>query len=134
MPNLNKVVLAGYLVRDPERRVTAGGTPLGCFTVAANHVYLDKTGQRQQEAAFVPCVVFGAASSWLLERRKGAALLVSGRLRTETWEKDGHHASRLVLICDSVQFLDGTRGQSDEGPAEVGNSQTRDKCNDEVPF
>ena len=24
MPNLNKIVLAGYLVRDPERRVTAG--------------------------------------------------------------------------------------------------------------
>jgi single-stranded DNA-binding protein len=31
--------------------------------------------------------------------------IVSGRLRTETWEKDGIQQSQLILICDSLHFV-----------------------------
>ena len=71
MANLNKVVIVGHSVCDPENRVGPSGSPFGFFTIAANYRYTDKNGQRQEEAAFVPCLVFGAAVEWLLEKKEG---------------------------------------------------------------
>jgi single-strand DNA-binding protein len=110
MANLNKVVIVGHLVRDPEKRVGPSGNPFGLFTIAANYRYTDKNGQRQEEAAFVPCLVFGAAVEWLLEKRKGALTIVSGRLRTESWEQDGTRMSRLILVCETAQFAQKADG------------------------
>ncbi len=122
MATLNKVVLVGYLVRDPEKRVGPSGVPLGVFTLAANHRYTDKKGQRQEETAFVPCLAFGTAVDWLLERKKGALTIVSGRLRTESWEHDGKRASRLVVICESLQFAQKSLANGDSVAAALGDN------------
>jgi single-strand DNA-binding protein len=60
MSQINKAILVGRLVGDPKRVETRSGAPMGVFTLASNRYYNDKQGQRQEEVAFVPCVVFGA--------------------------------------------------------------------------
>jgi single-stranded DNA-binding protein len=70
MANLNKAVIVGHPVRDPEKQVGPSGNPFGLFTIAANCRYTDKNGQSQEEAAFVPCLTFGPAVEWLTEKKK----------------------------------------------------------------
>lgn len=135
MANLNKVVIIGNLVRDPEKRVGSSGVPFGVFTLASNYRYTDKKGQRQEEAAFVPCLAFGAAVDWLLEKKKGAMTIVSGRLRTDSWDDNGTRMSRLILICESVQFVQKT--MTNETPTMTVNGRNgngNDNGTDDIPF
>jgi single-stranded DNA-binding protein len=66
----------------------------------------------------VPCKAFGGWAESLSEHHKGEQLIVSGRLRTEKWEKDGKPRSQLALVCDSVRFLANPRHEQE--PPEAG--------------
>jgi single-strand DNA-binding protein len=94
--------MTGRLVRDPLLRNTSTGTMMAFFTLAANQRYKDKHGTQQEETAFVKCKAFGGWAEPLANCHKGEAVLVAGRLRTETWEKDGNSESELFLICECV--------------------------------
>ena len=93
---------AVLLVREPMLKHCNGGSLMGWFTVASNHRYKDKTGTVQEDPAFVACKVFGGWAEALENCHKGEMILVSGRFRTESWEKNGAKQSQLTLICDSV--------------------------------
>ncbi len=135
MPNLNKVILVGNLVRDPERKVGSSGGTFALFTVAANYRYTSKSGKQQEEAAFVPCIAFGPVIESLMLRKKGALAIVAGRLRTQSWEQNGKRASRLVLVSESVQFA--TKPPAEEEsmtPVPSGNGGGELADADEIPF
>ena len=105
MNNINQVTVVGRLTRDPEVRFAATGTAVASFSVATNHRYQDKGGQWKDEAAFVPCSCFGRMAEQLTDKHKGEPVLVVGRLRTESWVKDGVNHSRLVLIAEVINFI-----------------------------
>ncbi len=105
MADINIATLTGRLVRDPNLRNCSGGTLMGYFTLASNQRYKDKAGAVQEETAFLPCKAFGRWAEPLANHRKGEMAIVSGRLRTETWEKDGVQQSQLILVCDSLHFV-----------------------------
>jgi single-strand DNA-binding protein len=105
MTDINIATLTGRLVRDPNLRNCNGGTLMGYFTLASNQRYKDKAGAVQEETAFLPCKAFGRWAEPLANHRKGEMAIVSGRLRTETWEKDGVQQSQLILVCDSLHFV-----------------------------
>jgi single-strand DNA-binding protein len=109
MSQINKIIIVGRLVCDPKRVITRSGTPMGTFTLASNRYYNDKQGQRQEEVAFVPCVVFGAPVAWLLDHKKGEKVMVEGRLRTDSWEGPDGQASKLVLVVENIDFEQHTR-------------------------
>lgn len=54
---------------------------------------------------FVPCTAFGYAAQALAQKHKGDPVLAVGRLKTETWNKDGANHSRLVLLAQAVQLM-----------------------------
>ena len=105
MNDINQVTLAGRLIRDPEVRFAATGTAVASFSIATNHRYQDKGGQWKDEAAFVPCTAFGRLAEQFSEKHKGEPVLVTGRLRTESWLKDGVNHSRLVLVTETMNFI-----------------------------
>jgi single-strand DNA-binding protein len=105
MNDINQVTAIGRLIRDPEVRFASSGSAVASFSVAANHRYQDKGGQWKDEVAFIPCVSFGRAAEQLTNRKKGEPVLAIGRLRTETWLKDGVNHSRLVMVAESINFL-----------------------------
>jgi len=114
MSDVCAVTLVGRLVRDPEMRYAASGCAVGSFTLAANHRYRDKAGQWHEEPAFVPCVAFSRTAERLADQKKGARLLVIGRLRTEQWEKEGEKHSRLVLVADTAETIAPLAGRTEE--------------------
>lgn len=121
MPNYNKCILIGHLCRDPEQRFTTGNTAVCNFTVASTKKWKSKDGEQREDTAFVDCTAWGRTGEVINEYfRKGAAILVEGSLRTESWEsKEGQKRSKLVLNVESFSFIGSKRDQDDtaEAPA-----------------
>lgn len=110
MSDLNITTLTGRLVRDPILRRTANDVASATFTIATNYAHKGKDGNRTEEVGFVPARVFGGWADSVAKHTKGDALVVSGRLRTESWQKDGATKSQLILVCDSVRFFVSAQG------------------------
>jgi single-strand DNA-binding protein len=122
MSDINSCVVAGRLVRDPEVRRGNSGTSWATFSIAANHKY--KAGDTvREEVAFVSCISFGKPAEWCASHKRGDHVVVNGRLRTSSWEKDGQKHSRLELVVDNARFY----------PAQVINHQNGSDSSTPVP-
>jgi single-strand DNA-binding protein len=110
MAALNKVYLLGNLTRDPELRHTSSGNAVCTFGMAMNHRYMTAKGESKEEVCYVEVEAWGrwaeACDSFL---RKGAPVLVEGRLRYEQWDdkETGQKRSRLRVVVEHGQFVGG---------------------------
>lgn len=111
--SFNFVMISGNLTRDPELRLTAGGTQVLSFTVAVNDRRKNpQTGEWEESPNFVGCVMFGrraeAISRYLA---KGSKVCLKGSLRYSTWERDGQKRSKLEVVVDDIEFM-SSRGMT----------------------
>lgn len=86
--NLNRVMLAGRLTRDPEGVSTNGGGYVCKFGFAINSRRKNKSGEWEDEATFVDVEIWNrgdnnAASRAAENLRKGSAIFIDGRLKYE---------------------------------------------------
>lgn len=138
MSDLNIIVMAGRLVRDPVFKIN--GFKMCLFTMASNHRYRDRSNVAQEESAFADCRCFGNWTDALVRRKKGDAMIITGRLRTEAWEKEGVKHSKLVVVCDSVRFIGTDQPPQNRSERPGGNDGNQDtppeggKGEDEPPF
>jgi single-strand DNA-binding protein len=61
-------------------------------------------------------------------KTKGDVLLVDGRLRQHTWERDGQRHSRLAVVADQVSFGPNTKGGAGASASAEGEEK------DDLPF
>ncbi len=134
MVSFNRVILAGNLTRDPETRFLPSGTAVTEFSIAVNSRYKSKaTNEFKEEVSYFDVVVFGKTGENCAEYlSKGRPVLVEGRLRQRSWEKDGQKRSKIEVLADNVQFLGGGRGQAAEGSGPSAPSQ--EPPDDDIPF
>lgn len=119
MANLNKVLLIGNLVRDPELRYTPGGAAVCEFAVAVNRRYTGKQGDKE-ETAFLDIVAWARQAEICAEYlKKGRQVFVEGRLTQDRWEdqKTGQKRSRIRITAERVQFLGSPTGARAEAGA-----------------
>lgn len=115
--NYNKLQLGGRLTRDVELKYTPNGTAIGNFGVAVNRQWKSESGDKKEEVTFVDVTAFGKTAETIGQYlKKGNPIFLDGRLKTDSWEKDGKKFSKLVVICESFQFIGG-KGESDSGSA-----------------
>ena len=109
---LNRAFVFGNLTRDPELRSLPSGAKVTSFSLATNRVWKDKNGAKQEDAEYHNVVVFGRQAEICAQYlKKGASVLVEGRMQTRTWDaQDGTKKSRTEIVADRVQF--GPRGGS----------------------
>jgi single-strand DNA-binding protein len=114
--NINKVIITGNLTRDPELRATQGGTTILSLGVAVNDRRKDRdTGEWVDHANFVDCTMFGKrADSVSRYLHKGTHVTIEGKLRYESWEKNGERRSKLSVLVDNIEFQN--KGESSERP------------------
>lgn len=139
MSDINNVSLTGRLTRDPELRVTAGGTQLLSFTLAFNtSVRNRQTGEWDERSNFIECTMFGKRAEALLNfLAKGQKVAIAGKLRYATWDKDGQRHSKLDLIVDEIEFLGQRQGaaQPAQAPAlQAPMPPVIDAFDDDIPF
>jgi single-strand DNA-binding protein len=86
--------LSGRLAADPELKYLPRGTAVTNLRLASNRSFTSN-GERRDEAVFVDVEVYGKAGEALAQHKaKGDFLIVDGRLRQHTWERDGQRHSR----------------------------------------
>tara|TARA_R110000782_G_scaffold52263_4_gene112136 strand:+ start:14569 stop:15009 length:441 start_codon:yes stop_codon:yes gene_type:complete len=146
MASFNKVIIAGNLTRDPELRATPSGMSICEIAIAINRKSKDKDGQTKEDTTFVGVKSFARTAEVIAEHfRKGASILVEGRLSQDQWEdkETGKKRSKTYVICDQFQFLDSKQGgghqQQQQAPraAAKPNAPNYSKelpADDDVPF
>lgn len=104
MPNINHVVLAGHMTRDPELSYTAGNTPVVSFGIAINEKWKD-----HEKTNFFDCKAFGQTAEFINKFfTKGKAILFTGKLDYSTWEtQEGQRRTKVEVIVDRAQFIGG---------------------------
>ena len=112
--NLNKVILAGRLVADPELKKTTNTDSSVCsFTVAVNRGY-SKPGE-QPQADFIDCVAWRQQAEFLSRYfRKGSSVCIIGSIQKRTWnDPQGNKRYTTEVIADEINFVDA----KSEGPS-----------------
>ena len=102
--SLNKCVLMGRLVRNPELRHTTQGTAVATFTLAVDRDYQRDGGEKQTD--FIDCVSWKSGAEFVSKYfTKGSMAVVSGRLQIRDWQDDnGNKRRNAEVITDSVYF------------------------------
>jgi len=115
MASFNRVILVGNLTRDPELRYIPSGTAVTDIGLAVNDRRKNAQGEWIEETTFVDVTLWArtaeVASEYL---SKGSSVLIEGRLKLDTWEKEGKKQSKLRVVGERMQMLGG-RGQGSGG-------------------
>ncbi|MEZ4391267.1 MAG: single-stranded DNA-binding protein [Polyangiales bacterium] len=109
--SLNKVMIIGNIGADPEFRSTPSGQSVLKFRVATNESWKDKNGQLQEHAEWHTVNIWGPRAE-ALQRflAKGTRVYVEGKLRTDSYEKDGVTRYNTTIRADELIFLDSRGG------------------------
>ena len=140
--DLNRSILVGRLVREPELRSTNSGSYLCRFTLASNRTIFVKDGDNKEEVGFFDCVAWGKLAEVIAKyAQKGRRVGVDGSLRFSAWDNaEGKRQSKVEIFIENFQFLDVKQsdGQSSkpESVAESFGGEKTDKYTEDFnePF
>lgn len=129
---MNKHIVIGNLVRDPELRHTQSGLPVCSFTVAVNR----RLRGGESAVDYIDVTAWDnlgeVCAKWL---SKGKKVMVCGRPGARAWiGRDGGARAALELTADEVEFL---TPRSTEAPAATDSDPGEDftEVDDgEIPF
>lgn len=115
---LNVIALMGRLTREPELRVTPGGTSVCTVTLAVERDYVERGGERETD--YIDVVSWGKTAEFVARYfRKGLLVGCQGRLQTRKW-RDRYEQSRTAVevVSGSVYFAERAE-REDTGRAAV---------------
>ena len=117
---LNKVILMGRLVRDPELRTTNTGTAVASFTLAVERDFKDQNGEKT--ADFVDITAWSHTAAFVNRYfTKGRMAVVEGRLESRKWvDRDGRNRTSWTVVAGNVYFGDSRPAAPSEGNAPEG--------------
>jgi len=130
--DFQRTIITGRFVRSPEVKELGNDKTVANFTIACGEEWKNEAGETQSETAFVKCEAWsGLARTIGKYCDQGKQVLVSGKLKTSSWDdKDtGKKRSELILKVEDMQFLgsksDGGRPSGQESaPAASGAAQS----------
>lgn len=110
---MNKCVIMGRLTADPEYS-ERGETKIARYTLAVDRRFAKEDGTR--EADFLRIVTFGKAAEFTRQYlTKGMKILVTGRIQTGSYEKDGQKFYTTDIIAEDQEFCEPKK--NGEAPA-----------------
>lgn len=131
---INKIVMQGFFGRDPKLSYLPSQTAIVEFSIAHTHKY-ESGGQKHEDTCFVTCKMFGKRAEVIQKYfSKGKPIIVEGRLKLETWEKDGKKNYKHVIMVDEFHFLPNNNSQP--APQQQAEQQQQQNINDsdDIPF
>lgn len=144
---MNRVILMGRLVRDPNMSYSQSGDNMAIarFTLA-----VDRRGRQKQEeqqtADFIGCVCFGRQAEFAEKYlRQGTKIAVTGRIQTGSYtNKDGQKVCTTDVVLDDIEFAESKASQGNSeyqapsrtAPSAVGDGfmNIPDGIDEELPF
>lgn len=140
IPDINQVMIAGRITREPELRYLQSGAAICSFGIAHDRHYKDKAGEKKKETTFVEIEAWAKTGELVAEYMdKGDPVVVEGRLKFDQWDdkQTGQKRTKLTINASRVQPL-AWKGSSkaQETPQEprtrpdVGEPEVQD----DIPF
>lgn len=110
----------GRLTADPEIRATQDGKTIARYTLAVD---------KKDGADFLPCVAFGYAADFAEKNlHKGTKIGVTGRIQTDSYERDGKRVYTWNVVVANHTFCERKQAAQEFKPEFV-------EANDEeLPF
>lgn len=106
--NLNKVILGGRMVRDPELRQTSSGIPVTSFSIAVNRKYTSQQDSATggPTADFINVVAWRSQAEFVCKYfRKGSSICVVGSIQTRSWEDKNGQSSMAPTLSPMKSTL-----------------------------
>jgi single-strand DNA-binding protein len=130
--NLNKVMIIGNVVRDPEMRTTPSGQNVTSFAIATNFTWKDAAGQKQEKAEFHNIVAWRRLAEIVNQYvKKGSKVYIEGRLQTRSWDDpNGIKRYRTEIIADNMIMLDKMGAGNGAGNFSDNTSSAPKRSND----
>ena len=104
---MNKVILIGRIVRDPEIRYLQGAntTCVARYTLAVDRKFKQ---EGQPNADFINCIAFGKFGEFAEKYlHKGVKIAVTGRIQTGSYtNKDGQKVYTTDVMVEEQEFCE----------------------------
>ena len=113
---LNRIIIMGRLVRDPELRTTQSGTPVTSFTLAVDRDFKSRdSGEKSTD--FIDVVAWRQTAEFVCKYfTKGRMAVAEGRLQIREWkDRDGNNRRTAEVVADNVYFGDSRRDAEGAG-------------------
>lgn len=109
---LNRVILMGRLVADPELKTTATGLSVTSFRIAVERSYVKVAEERK--ADFFDVVCWRNSAEFVCRYfRKGSMIAIDGQLQSRTYQaKDGTNRYVTEVVANSVSFTGEKQNQN----------------------
>ena len=109
---MNKVILMGRLVKDPEVTVSANGTSIAKFSIAVDRKF---KREGEPEADFFNCVSFGNQAQFIENYlHKGTKVVVTGRIQNNNYTNtEGRKVYDVRIMVEEIEFAE-SKGESKE--------------------
>ena len=116
---LNRVVLMGRLVADPELKTTNTGISVTSFRIAVDRSYV-KAGE-QRQADFFDIVAWRSSAEFVCRNfSKGSLIAIDGQLQSRQYQtKDGSNRSIVEVVADNISFTGERKEQKQESGYDV---------------
>lgn len=127
---INRVVLMGRLVSDPELKTTASYLSVTSFRIAVDRGYV-KEGE-ERKADFIDIVAWRNTAEFICRFfSKGSLIAIDGQLQQHTYHaKDGTNHNVIEVVADSASF---TGERSSSNAAHVSDAGA-DIIDDDLPI
>lgn len=121
---LNRVILMGRMVADPELKQTPNGVSVATFRLAVERNYQPKDSN-ERLCDFISCVAWRQTGEFITRYfSKGSMIAIEGSIQTRQYQdKNGNKRTAVEVIADQAYFAGSTgneNGQSKTG----GNTRT----------
>jgi single-strand DNA-binding protein len=139
--NPSPTVIFGNVTADPELTYTASGQARLSFSVAANYVWYDQAGEKQEKVSYFNVVAWRfVAENAVKTLEKGIGTIVYGRLEQRSYDdKEGNKRNVVELIADEIGISTKSiesvtrRSKQDGGQAQGSGSATPRRSRPAVP-
>ena len=106
MASLNKVILIGNLVADPELKKTQSGISVTSFRIAVGRRFT-KEGETPR-ADFIDIIAWRSTAEFVTQYfTKGMPILVCGSIQSRSWtDQNDQKRYSVEVVADEVSFVE----------------------------
>ena len=140
---MNRYTAIGNLTKDPECK-EAGSSKVCKFAIAINEFYYSN-GEKKQNTIYIGVECWSKqAENCTKFLSKGKKVAIDGKLKVNSWEKNGQKYNKIYCLAEKVHFLASeeldsssrstpTKDTHPEEPTRESNSDDYDDI-DDIPF
>lgn len=115
MSGVNKVIILGRIGQDPEVKTLNSGDKVANMSVATSESYTNKSGEKVETTEWHNIEIWGKLAGVVEQYlHKGDQVYIEGKIKTESWDKDGEKRYRTKIRGLSLQMIGSKQNQGQQ--------------------